>query len=462
MYNKIINDFYLENDRNKTKNVIVPFANNLFNKVLCTVQNSIGEVVLKRKFQDDEIKYQRYSISKFFPLYNYIFHLLGHFENGEFIYDILKTDLLKTWYGSITPKRYKDIYFYPGENKNTNDKLNLFTGFKYKQTKFYNQEELIDIENNELKLFINHIKDNWCESDETIYNYTIKWIGSTVKHPEIKLKTALVLKGEPGSGKGVPVDMIQEMLGDKYISRPASTEDLTKQFGLGSLTESVLLFLDEAFWGGDKKLKGLIKKLITEKYANVEKKYLNSYLGELFFNVIFSSNEEKVVNIDLNQRRFLVLNTTKMVKKYYTDMIEKTDYQVLYNYFCSKDYTDFIYEDVPTSKYTQEQQVHSLDTVADFIIKNILQEDLVNDYISKSDIYELYQKETRFAEKVNSFWKLFKRYLPKSLDYKDRKITLKDYNGDKKIVRVFGVLTNLEGLRNDFKESTGLSLMEFE
>jgi hypothetical protein len=440
---------------------VVAYSNALFNTVLTTVEKGKGEIILKKRYEDGEFVYERFNITTFITIFSYFsYNLKIPDKEGEFKPVIPTPNLVKIFYNSKIVKRYKDVMFYPGVKSNCNDRLNIFTGLERKQTKIYNKEQLKQLEENELKPFIDHIRLNLCDDEEIVFNYTLKWLGCTVKHPEIKLKTCVVLNGKPGAGKGAIVDKIGECLGNKFVSRPQSMESIAGSFGLGSLSESLIVFLDEAFWGGDKKLKGAIKKLITEKNVTVEKKYLNSYNTEIFFNVILASNEDKVVNIDLDQRRFIVLNVKKMEDKQYYKDIVATDPQMLYDYFCSKDYTGFEWDEIPTTRYTQEQQEHSLDSVSCFIQEYFLQESKT-ELISKTELYEEYKRSTKFPEKVKSFWRLMKKYLPESIDYSDFRIKKEDFDGKITRPKAIKISTDMKILIEDYKKSTGLTLLEF-
>jgi ubiquitin len=54
----------------------------------------------------------------------------------------------------------------------------------------------------EIKPFLDHIRNIWCKGDEDAYQYCVNWMASLTQRPWRKLGVAIVLQGDPGSGKG--------------------------------------------------------------------------------------------------------------------------------------------------------------------------------------------------------------------------------------------------------------------
>jgi len=73
------------------------------------------------------------------------------------------------------------------------------------------------------------------------------------------------------------------------------------------LSKSLLVFLDEAVWGGDKKAEGKLKQLITEPTVMFEPKGIDSMALSNHINIIIAGNEEWLVPATGDERRFCVL-----------------------------------------------------------------------------------------------------------------------------------------------------------
>jgi hypothetical protein len=70
----------------------------------------------------------------------------------------------------------------------------------------------------------------------------------------------------------------------------------------------VFLFPDEAFFAGDKEHIGRLKALVTEKYIDIEDKYLKAIQVKNVLHILMASNESWVVPADINSRRYCVFN----------------------------------------------------------------------------------------------------------------------------------------------------------
>ena len=257
--------------------------------------------------------------------------------------------------------------------------LNLFTGIDHPSTCQMTPEEMKAAEEGPLKPVLCHIRNIWCGNDHIVFAWVIMFLAITVAKPWIKIKVALILKSLPRTGKGIIFVLLEKMLGSKYVSMPTSIDDVTvKQFNSQYTAHCLLMILDEAFWGGSKKIKGAIKKLITEGYANVDEKFEVGYRTEACWNTIFASNEKHVVNMDIASGKMLVLDVSNKyagvssdpaAKKIYMDKVRATDVQLLSDYFHSMDFTKWNPYDLPTTNASKEQMQRSLSREHKFIFK---------------------------------------------------------------------------------------------
>ena len=65
-----------------------------------------------------------------------------------------------------------------------------------------------------------------------------------------------------------------------------------------------MINLDEAFWGGDKKLEGSVKNKITEGKQSINKKNINHYNINDFCNYIITTNSDWFAGVDEGDRRY--------------------------------------------------------------------------------------------------------------------------------------------------------------
>ena len=88
--------------------------------------------------------------------------------------------------------------------------------------------------------------------------------------------------------------------------RAVKAEDVDGRFN-DHLATSVLVYLNEALWGGDKTQEGALKSLVTDEALPVERKYLPRYRVTNCTHLVVASNNDWAVPIGLDDRRFAVL-----------------------------------------------------------------------------------------------------------------------------------------------------------
>jgi phage/plasmid-associated DNA primase len=125
--------------------------------------------------------------------------------------------------------------------------------------------------------------------------------------------TVLLLKSGQGAGKNIIVDMLVQAFGE-HATIAVKPNDLVGQFN-DSLGTSVLVFANEAVWGGDKTLEGALKTLVTDEEIVIEKKYIPKYRVTNCVHLIMASNNDWAAPIDMDDRRFVVLDLDESRKK---------------------------------------------------------------------------------------------------------------------------------------------------
>ncbi|MCX6989756.1 MAG: DUF5906 domain-containing protein [Chlamydiae bacterium] len=172
------------------------------------------------------------------------------------------------------------------------------------------------------RLFWQHVKEVICSDQEEFYTYVRKWMASVVQKPAL-LATALVLRGLQGTGKNKFVDYFGKIFGPYFLT-VTSLEHICGKFN-SHLKYAYLLHANEAIWGGSKKEIGAIKALITDPTIIIEGKGQDAIPIDNCRHLIVSSNEEWAVPMDLDDRRFFVLDVSSHRKRDldYFELIEK-------------------------------------------------------------------------------------------------------------------------------------------
>jgi len=200
--------------------------------------------------------------------------------------------------------RYERLEFSP--NIKTTGKF----GFK-----IYNQWRGFKVDpspNGSCQLFLNHIFEVICRGRQDEYDYILNWLAHLVQHPTNKLKhqTALVIRGERGTGKGTFGELLGECLFDPYnYLLTAQKSDLFGKFN-SALAGKVLVYGNEIEWPGDPESENILKALITNPNLRVEKKFADAIQLKNCCHFIIDTNGEWAAPVGSYERRFAVFTTS--------------------------------------------------------------------------------------------------------------------------------------------------------
>src|SRR6516162_11551431 len=130
--------------------------------------------------------------------------------------------------------------------------------------------------------------------------------GPAVQRPSEPSGVAVAFKGAQGAGKGVVARTLGKIFG-KHFAHIANGEQLTGRFN-ASVATSVVVFLDEAFWAGEKKAEGILKALITEPRLQLEAKFRDPIMVDNHLHIMVASNSDWFVPAGMGDRRWFILD----------------------------------------------------------------------------------------------------------------------------------------------------------
>jgi len=215
--------------------------------------------------------------------------------------DIEYRELAKVWMTWDGRRTYDDVVFDPS-GREKSSVYNLFKGFP------------LTPKQGDWSKMRKHIFQVICNSNSEHFDYVMAWMARAVQDPGgDKPGVALVLKGGKGIGKGVFANYFGAIFGEAFLPI-ADSESFTGKFNM-HLSKSLVVFLDEAVWGGDKRAEGKLKQLITEPTIMFEPKGIDSMALRSFINVIIASNEDWVVPATGDERRYCVLQPSEKYQK---------------------------------------------------------------------------------------------------------------------------------------------------
>ncbi len=162
-------------------------------------------------------------------------------------------------------------------------------------------------------LYKRHLHDVICAGDGDLARYVWRWLCHAVQRTAELPEVALVLRGLQGTGKGWFVRPLMEIFGSHALT-VHSMEHVSGRFN-AHLKDVVLLFADEAFWGGDKSREGLLKSLVTERKRLVEPKNKDAQQVDSFTRLIVATNTDWPIAMDHDDRRVVVLDVAEVRKE---------------------------------------------------------------------------------------------------------------------------------------------------
>ena len=221
-------------------------------------------------------------------------------------------DIGSLWLESKKRREYEQCVFDPTEKINTKKYYNLFRGFSVKPIK------------GDWSILRNHIYEIICNGNKIMDNWLMSWMARIIQNPGGERPgTAVVFKGEQGSGKGCLVNALGKLMHRHFlpITQP---KHLTGNFN-SHLKDALLVFADEVTWGGDKQAEGILKGLITEPYFMLEQKNKDAFKVKSHVNLMISSNNDWIIPAGLQERRFftLAVNNSKVGDREYFNKLHK-------------------------------------------------------------------------------------------------------------------------------------------
>lgn len=152
-----------------------------------------------------------------------------------------------------------------------------------------------------------HILETWCNNRKNIYHYIMSWMANMFQRPDNMGMSAIVLHSGEGTGKNLIIENILAQALGTHATMCTRPEDISGRFN-AHLAESVLVYLNEAVWGGDKNKTGTLKSLITDRTLSIERKFMPKITVRNCTHIMLSSNEEWVAPIGMQDRRWCVLD----------------------------------------------------------------------------------------------------------------------------------------------------------
>lgn len=173
----------------------------------------------------------------------------------------------------------------------------------------------------EVKPIIDHITKVWCGGHRECARWVIQWLAINYLQPWKKNSTAIVLHSGKGTGKGIIMSKMRELLNGSdshgLFWQINTLDPIVGNYQPAAMMECGLLFADECVWSGDPRVANRVKGLVTEELGNCNVKYRPFKPYRSHMNIVIASNNDRAVEVTVDNRRFQMLDMKK--KEFETD-----------------------------------------------------------------------------------------------------------------------------------------------
>lgn len=256
------------------------------------------------------------------------------------------------WQKSPQRREYSGLVFSPGRDKPGN--YNLWRGFS------------VDPQPGDCSRFWDLVQHAICAGEPALYDYVRSYCAHLVQRPWERPEVALILRGGQGTGKNTFVDTLGALV-SRHFRQVNSTDQLTGRFN-GHMKGVLLLHANEASWGGNKSERGKLKAMVTDATLPIEMKGHDIIDVDNYLRLIVSSNEEWPVPIDLDDRRFLVLDVSPAYQQnqvFFAALHHQMDNggrAALMHDLMTLDLTGFTPRNKPASPFGADMKIRSADS----------------------------------------------------------------------------------------------------
>ena len=150
------------------------------------------------------------------------------------------------------------------------------------------------------------------EKVDKLYHWMLNWIADAFQYPAKHARVcSIVLRSKEGTGKGKFInDTLGKLFRPHYFHLTGDADKLTGKFNAW-MRDNLLIFSDEAVWGGNRNDVGKMKSLITERERTVEEKFVDATQYANYSRVICASNDSWVVYLTESDRRWQFINVSE-------------------------------------------------------------------------------------------------------------------------------------------------------
>lgn len=208
------------------------------------------------------------------------------------------------------------------------------------------------------------------EKPEEIYQWVLKWLAFPIQNPGAKMRTSLVFHGPQGTGKNLFFESIMAIYGEYgRIIDQSAIEDKFNDWA----SKKLFMIADEVVARSELyHIKNKIKSFVTGEWIRINPKNVTAHDEKNHVNIVFLSNEAQPLNLDKDDRRFVVVHTPeKLDESFYRAVnqeIKNGGIPALHHHVLNVKMDNFdAYAAAPHTKAKKELIEVGLDSVSSFL-----------------------------------------------------------------------------------------------
>ncbi|MBP7074564.1 MAG: hypothetical protein KBA81_04175 [Rhabdochlamydiaceae bacterium] len=266
------------------------------------------------------------------------------------------------WLKHPDRRTFENIVFDPTRPGDYEGNFNIFKGFAFES------------QQGDCSLYWRHVEEVICNGNVEHYQYVRKWMACVIQKPTL-LATAIVLRGLQGTGKNKFAEYFGKLFGPYFLT-VTCLEHITGKFN-NHLKYAYLVHANEALYGGNSKEIGALKAFITDPTIIIEGKGRDAIPVDNCRHLIVSSNEDWAVPMDLDDRRFFVLNVSSHRKEdidYFHKLHEQMDsagLSALLFDLLNEDLSNFDPRKMPPNDFGFDMKMKAASSVEKYIFESL-------------------------------------------------------------------------------------------
>ena len=217
--------------------------------------------------------------------------------------DLFETNIFNRWVADPKRRQYEccDFFPYGHVDKCPPHVFNTFDGFLITKEVSENFER-VSTKNFHTLIF------NLCDEDVAMTEYIIKYIAHMFQYPFYVTEVVIAFKSWTGCGKDTLVRILQRLMGMKHVGITADCQNLFGNFN-DIMEDKLCLFVNELESKKGLEYQEMLKDLATTKFNLINKKHDKPYYQRNCARVFVLGNQNNLVNIQQNDRRYTVIKS---------------------------------------------------------------------------------------------------------------------------------------------------------